>query len=452
MKSLRLRLLALTSLLLTVSFALLGGVIDRSFLAALDEAQRDLLDSQIITLLAVAEPSGERTLELPFDLPEQRLNAPGSGLYGRIRDRDGDSVWQSRSAVGIDFTPVAGLPEAGERRFLTQTTSTGETLLSLTLGVIWEFDDQSSAYFALSVAESRASLDAQLKRFRGQLYLAFAAIALVLLVSVAILLSFLLRPLGRIAQEIQDVEGGQREALSANYPSELTGVARNLNTLLDSEAKRATRYQQTLANLAHSLKTPLAAAQNLLGDKPDGARIREQLARMQSIISYQLSRPAALGGRLMGRGAVDVSPEVAALLSGLDKVYRDKGVSAEFDIANDVRFRGDKGDLVELLGNLLDNAYKWCERHVLVSAENFPVDVDGVARTGLRLIVEDDGPGIAPSLVESALQRGKRLDESMPGTGIGLAVANDIVALYDGTLSIERAQSGGARIVATLPG
>ena len=421
MKSLRLRLLALTSLLLALSFALLGGVIDRSFLAALDEAQRDLLDSQIITMLAVAEPAAGNTLALPPDLPEQRFNNPGSGLYGLIRDRRGDSVWRSQSSVGIDFAPAADLPGAGAREFITQTASTGETLLTLTLGVVWEFDDASTAYFALTVAESRASLDAQMRRFRGQLYLAFAAIALVLLLAMAALLSLLLRPLGRIAQEIADVEAGDRDGLSANYPSELSGVARNLNALLDSEDKRATRYQQTLANLAHSLKTPLAAAQSLLGEVRGGERISEQLQRMQSIVSYQLSRPAALGGRLIGRGAVPVLPEVASLLSGLDKVYGDKRVSAEIDIADEVRFFGDKGDLVELLGNLLDNAYKWCNERVLVSAENLPPGTGANARLGLLLTVDDDGPGIDPQHAGAVLERGSRLDDLAAGMTAVLA-------------------------------
>lgn len=442
MRSLRLRLLAWTSLLLAASFALLGAVIDSGFKAALAQAQRDLLDSQIITLLAVAEPGDGDTLALPFDMPEARLNAPGSGLYASIRDAEGTVLWRSASAVGLDLEPASPLPSAGQRSVTAQRTSTGEQLQTMTLGIVWQFDDTRSRYFAFSVGESGESIEAQLESFRGQLYLAFALIALVLLVAMALLLSWLLRPLGRIAREIRAVEAGEQAGLGADYPSELTGVARNLNRLLESETRRATRYQQTLGNLAHSLKTPLAAAQSLLAerDTPDTA-VADQLDRMDAIVRYQLARPAAAGGRLTGRGAVEVLPELHLLLDGLDKVYRDKGVSAELDVAEGLYFDGDRGDLVEIVGNLLDNAYKWSRRQVLVS----------VRPEAGRLVfsIEDDGPGIDD--VAGALARGIRLDESTPGTGIGLPVAKELVELYEGSLEIGRSDLGGARIRVALP-
>ncbi|MEL6198618.1 MAG: ATP-binding protein [Pseudomonadota bacterium] len=443
MRSLRLRLLAWTSLLLAASFALLGAVIDSGFEAALEQAQRDLLDSQIITLLAVSEPGEGESLALPYDMPEVRLNAPGSGLYASIRDDTGATQWQSASAVGLDIEPATPLPEAGQRLVTVQETSTGERLQAMTLGIVWQFDDTRSRYFALTVAESRASIEAQLKSFRGQLYMAFAAIAVVLLIAMAALLSWLLRPLGQIAREIRAVEAGERGSLSADYPSELTGVARNLNRLVDSETRRTTRYQQTLSNLAHSLKTPLAAAQSLLGERGDNeGSVAEQLTRMQDIVRYQLARPAAAGGQLTGRGAVAILPELHALLDGLDKVYREKGVSAELDVSEGLSFEGDRGDLVEIVGNLLDNAYKWCERRVLLEARG--------EQAVLTIRIEDDGPGIDD--VAGALERGTRLDETTPGTGIGLAVANELVAVYEGELHIDRGPLGGARLTLKLPG
>lgn len=449
MKSLRLRLLALTSLFLVISFAALGGVIDRSFVAALEQAQRDLLDSQIITLLAVAEPEGD-SLVLPPDMPEVRLNSPGSGLYANIRRADGTVLWRSGSALALDVTPPTALPDAGQRVFARQSTAEGEVLQALTLGIFWQFDDDSSAYFALEVAESRASLDAQMRGFRGQLYAAFALISVALLVSVALVLSWLLRPLGLIEREIEHIESGQIEGLSGEYPSELSGVARNLNTLLDSEAKRATRYQQTLANLAHSLKTPLAAAQNLLAGRNDDRELSQQLDRMQDIVRYQLARPAAAGGRMVGRGSVAVFPEIIALLDGLDKVYRGKGVSAEIDSDESLEFYGDKGDLVELLGNLLDNAYKWSQSRVLVTAHALPFTAPQ-RKPGILLRIDDDGPGIPAEQSAAVTERGTRLDEATPGTGIGLAVAADLVGLYGGALSIESSDLGGARVSVTIP-
>lgn len=448
MTSLRLRLLALTSLLLTVSFAVLGAAIDRSFMAALESAQRDLLESQVITLLAVAQSGPEDTLDLPYDMPEPRLNAPVSGLYAKIRLQDGTIFWRSSSSLGVDLTPPLPLPNIGQRVFSEQQTSNDETLTVLSLGVVWQFENDDERYFAFSVAESRKSLDQQMVSFRGQLYLAFFVIALVLLVAMAVLLSLLLRPLGQIESEIEAVESGQREHLSSNYPSELSGVARNLNALLDSEQKRVTRYQQTLANLAHSLKTPLAAARSLLSTD-SASDVQHELDRMQDIVRYQLARPAAAGGRRIGRGAVALVAEVESLLNGLDKVYRAKAVSAEIVVEDGLMFHGDRGDLVEVLGNVLDNAYKWCKRRVLLEAE--AILGDG-KRPGLQIIVSDDGAGIPAEAAERALQRGQRLDESIPGTGIGLSVVNEMLTLYEGQVFVERsADLGGASIRLVFP-
>jgi two-component system sensor histidine kinase PhoQ len=448
--SLRFRLLALTSLLLVVSFGVLIVVLDNAFRAALERAQRDMLDTQVMALLAMAEPAAGDTLAMPAELPELRLANPGSGLYARILDDSGSQIWQSVSALGIDFSPAPLQPESGQSVFRTLTNTAGETLQSLSLGVIWEFPGGGSRYYSFHVAESLASLKDQLNGYRGKLFIAFALIAVLLLLAVASLLGFLLRPLGRIEDEINAVELGEREALSGGYPTELEGVARNLNVLLSSERRRTARYRETLDNLAHSLKTPLAALRSLLGEGAPAERLAPQLARMEDIVRYQLSRPAAAQGRLIGARAFDVAPEAAGLLDGLDKVYRDKRVSAELVIGEGVRFHGDHGDFLELLGNLLDNAYKWCRRRVVVTAENLPADADQ-RHMGLRIVVADDGPGFPDGKAEAALDRGRRLDESTPGSGIGLAVVRDIAALYHGEVTITQSELGGAAITVTLP-
>ncbi|MEM7764242.1 MAG: ATP-binding protein [Pseudomonadota bacterium] len=444
MNSLRLRLLALTSLLMTISFAVLGAAIDRSFSAALEAAHREVLESQALALLAAAQAEADE-LVLPFDMPEAKLNAPDSGLYAKIRREDGSVLWRSGSSIGIDLLPILALPPVGGRIMARQTAATGEELDVLNLGVVWEFDDGSERYYAFSVAESRRALEQQMASFRGQLYLAFVVIAVFLLITVALLLSWLLRPLGQIEDEIEAVESGDRQQLSENYPSELTGVARNLNALLVSEQKRVTRYQQTLANLAHSLKTPLAAAKNLLSSEPSPA-VEKELDRMQDIVRYQLARPAAASGRLVGRGKIRVEPEIIELLDGLDKVYRAKQVSAECAIEPGLDFAGDRGDLIEMVGNLLDNAYKWCDRQVIVSARQRPL-ADDAEWPSIEFVVEDDGPGIPAEAATEALTRGKRLDESTPGSGIGLSVVSELATLYGGTVSIGASDTlGGVSI------
>ena len=153
---------------------------------------------------------------------------------------------------------------------------------------------------------------------------------------------------------------------------------------------------------------------------------------------------------MVGRGSGAVFPEIIALLDGLDKVYRGKGVSAEIDSDESLEFYGDKGDLVELLGNLLDNAYKWSQSRVLVTAHALPFTAPQ-RKPGILLRIDDDGPGIPAEQSAAVTERGTRLDEATPGTGIGLAVAADLVDLYGGALSIESSDLGGARVSVTTP-
>ena len=216
----------------------------------------------------------------------------------------------------------------------------------------------------------------------------------------------------------------------------------------DTERRRLTRYRNTLDDLAHSLKTPLAAMRALLAESredgtpgPEEAFGRE-LDRMDQRVSYQLRRARAGGATGLGVEPVAIEPVVHDLVATLDKVYRDKGVSCELDIAPRAVFRGDAGDLSEILGNLLDNAYKYCRRRVLVTVVAF---ADGVT-----IEVGDDGQGVSEVIAAKLFERGTRADESVPGQGIGLAVVRETVELYQGTLTVGRSALGGAEIRVSL--
>ena len=193
----------------------------------------------------------------------------------------------------------------------------------------------------------------------------------------------LLRPLARIEDEIHAVEQGEREQLSAGYPTELSGVARNLNALVRRERSRGEVYRRTLGDLAHSLKTPLASLQSLLGTNTSDD-ISMQLTRMDELIRYQLAKPATRG-RMIGTKPFAVAPELSKLLASFEKIYHQKSVALQSEIPADLSFRGDKGDFMELAGNLIDNAYKRCRAKVQVA----------LGRDGgeFWLRVEDDGPG-----------------------------------------------------------
>src|SRR5438874_2595549 len=267
--------------------------------------------------------------------------------------------------------------------------------------------------------------------------------------TLAALLHWVLAPVRRMEREIHEVEEGRCETLGAGYPRELSGVATNLNALLLGERKRVTRYRDTLGNLAHSLKTPLAVMRaSLSGGAPAGP-VGAEIDRMSGIIEHQLKRAAASGGALLGQAPVEVAQVASELRGTLLKVYAGKDLSLELAIAPAALFVGDRGDLTELLGNLLDNACKWCRGRVRLTARS---DESAGPRERLSLIVEDDGPGISAEDRARVLERGVRADQNVPGHGLGLAMVHDTVDLYGGQLAIDASPLGGARISLRLPG
>jgi two-component system sensor histidine kinase PhoQ len=451
MHSLSSRLLISVSVLLLFFFGVTIAVLDSAFTEAGEQARRDILDGHLIALLAAAEPDDSSELALPERLREPRFGQIGSGLYGELRNDAGATVWRSKSALGLEI-PMGLQPVIGDNLFARESLADGTPLLTLSLAVEWEFDDDSSRSYVFKVAESLDSFNAQIAGFRGQLFGWFAAVAATMLLAFSFLLRGLMKPLRKIETEIGEIESGDRASLSNQFPTELTGVARNMNLLIDSERARSDRYRVTLDNLAHSLKTPLAAMRALLGDRgKEGFRDRfdEQIDRMDEIVRYQLRKPATQVPDNLVLQSVNVEKEVARLIDGLKKVYRDKGLEFDVKIESGLQFRGDTGDFLELAGNLLDNACKWCEKRVRLS---IVPSVGGKAiASGMVLSVGDDGPGIPQDAAEALLHRGMRLDEATPGHGIGLAVVKDIAQSYGGQLSIQTSKLGGAEITVSIP-
>ena len=452
MGSLSARLLVSVSVLMLLFFGATVVVLDTAFRTAGEQARQDILDGHLMQLLAAANPNAEGALSFPPDLHEERFNTIGSGLYGELRDDANAPVWRSRSALGLDI-PTGDFPTLGTYRFLRESLDDGTPLLTLSMAVQWEFPNGELKPYVFKVAESLDSFNAQVAEFRRQLVGWFAAIALIMLLSISILMRGLLRPLRQIETEIGEIEEGRRASLSEKFPTELTGVARNMNLLIDNERARSDRYRHTLDNLAHSLKTPLAGMRALIKDITAERQLRsrfdEQIDRMDEIVRYQLRKPAASAADNLVLAPVPVAKEVERLVAGLRKVYHDKRPIIESNVAPGMHFRGDTGDFLELAGNLLDNACKWCTGRVKIT-----VTPSGDARTtasGMVLTVDDDGPGIPEEAAEALLQRGTRLDESTPGHGIGLAIVKDIARSYGGNLTIARSALGGAAITVDIP-
>ncbi|MFD1803196.1 two-component system sensor histidine kinase PhoQ [Mixta tenebrionis] len=257
-----------------------------------------------------------------------------------------------------------------------------------------------------------------------------------------------LRPIGVLAAQIRELESSQREALDANPPQELRSLARNLNLLLENERQRYTRYRTTLSDLTHSLKTPLAVLQSTLRSLRGGKNLSieqaepimlEQISRISQQIGYYLHRASMQADHNpLKRELHSVSALLDSLCSALNKVYQRKGVSLSLDISPEITFVGDQNDFMEVMGNVLDNACKYCLEFVEISAQQ--------SDASLQLIVEDDGPGIPESKRELIFLRGQRADTLRPGQGLGLAVARDILEQYAGDIEAGTSPLGGARM------
>ncbi len=452
-RSLSTRLLASVSVLLVVFFGLTIVALDLVFRNISERAILDRLEVQVLALLSVSEESMRGGLEPAPQLAESRYTSPGSGLYGEIRRTDDAATWRSNSMVGtgLDFGPVLA---PGQRRFGILPLANGSEVLALSLGIAWEFPKGGSRNFVYSVAENLDPYYAQLNRLRGQMFGWFTGLMLLLLAALAFVFRRVLSPIRRVAREIEDIELGRLAELGSGYPRELVGVTTNMNALLRSERERLARYRNTLGNLAHSLKTPLAVMRNLLGGEtlrgvPIAKQLDDQVSRMDDIVRYQLKRAAASGGTGLGQAPVDVRETLEALRGALLKVYADRGLDCSLEVEAGCRFIGDQGDLTEIAGNLLDNACKWARRTVKLSAA--PLLRPGARHAGLLLTVEDDGPGIAAEDRARVLERGARLDERVSGQGIGLSVVRELAEVSGGSVSIDASSLGGARVAVQLP-
>ena len=440
-RSLRARVVLWVSVALVVLFAATGVVLDVAFRNSVDQARRELLEAQALGLIALAEydEGGQLTLPPEAISGDPQLEVANSGVYGALFSDDGRAVWQSLSLLGRDF-PIDYLAVAGEERYERLDVPGFPPLEAYLMGVTWE----DGADYTFAIALSLEPYNERQTEFRRILIGWFLGITLTMLIVLSGLLTFVLLPLRRLERQVREVEAGERVELTGRYPSEIVGLADNLNTLIETERRRLTRYRNTLDDLAHSLKTPLAAMRTLLAEQraraedPTQEALDRELQRMDQRVSYQLRRARATGATGLGTEPVAVSPIVEDLKQTLDKVYRDKRVSCSVDVAPGAVFRGDPGDLTEILGNLMDNSYKYCRSQVRVTARS--------TADKLVVTVNDDGRGITADEAATLFQRGMRADESVPGQGIGLAVVRETVELYRGTLDVGRSELGGAEL------
>jgi len=456
--SLQARSLLAAGIALAAFLGFTGFALDEAIYQTLRSALRDRLQSYAYSYIANSDVARSKRW-LPPEVGPGPFDRPGTGLYAGVTgpvDLDGAKAdhWRSPSALGKQL-PFDGTLKKGEERFRGPLETPDGKIYLYSIGVDWEVPNRGGTLdLTIHIAEDAELLEAQRDVFRRSLFVYLGGFSLLLLVLLLATLRWSMRPLRRVVDDLARVERGERERLPADYPHELAGLTANLNEFIDSERKHLQRYRNTLGDLAHSLKTPLAVIRNELESGASGEPMRwtvlEQTGRMDQIVAYQLSR-AKTPGHTTFAAPIPLQPPAEEVVASLEKVYAAKNVLCEFDIDPKARFYGEEGDLLELLGNLLENAFKWARGRVLLSARVQPVK--GARRAGLELIIEDDGPGIPANQVERLLQRGVRGDERVQGHGIGLAIVQDLLKAYRGDLDVSPSTAlGGAKFTLRFGG
>ena len=435
-KSLSIRLLVSAGLVLAAFFALASVVLEQGFRDSAEQALKEKLEVQVYSLLSAAELKNADDLSMPPNLPEPRFATPGSGLYGFIHLAKKNLVWRSPSAIGLDVKPPPEL-NVGTMHFLLAE----HNRYALHYAVIWKNVAGEEREYIFTVTEDAQFVSNQVERFRETLRVWLLALGLVLIFIQLSLLRWGLKPLRVIVKDLEAIEKGRKTHLDGDYATELEGLAGNLNVFINSERAHLERYRNALADLAHSLKTPLSILRGCAESfSVDKGLVKEQILRMDEIVEYQLQRAAAKGEHKT-TGIVDLSAVIKKISASLDKVYIDKNITFDMTMPEQSLIYYEEGDLFEIAGNLMDNASKWCKHTVKVSiALNEP---KGRRNFAVLLQVEDDGPGIPDGKLAEILKRGVRADENIHGHGIGMAVVHELVRLLGGLLEGKKSETLG---------
>lgn len=427
------------SFVLLPLFIFLSGILlSNTFEHSQRNAEKEKLQTQLYLLLSLTEVDNKK-VQLPDVFTEPRYNQQESGLYGFIYSGTGQELWRSPSAALISdnmFQPDKAF-SVGHQFFDERTINDDENLNHFSYDIEWIDDNNNILLLRFIVAKSDDTLKAELTAYQKRLWQWLGLMGLLLIIAQMLIMRWGLQPLKRLSKQLQELQDNKRETLSNDYPKEILPVTENFNGILLHEKQQRERYRNTMADLAHSLKTPLAVIQSQLDNNTFAHSIREQIDRINQIISHQLKRAVIRVKQNTVIGHTDkvkLSTMVDRLIKILNKVYADKAIIFNNLVDESIAFYGDEADLLEVLGNLLDNACKYGTNAVTITGSCQP-QTD--KQTLLSICISDNGPGIPNSLQTTLLKRGARGDTAQAGQGIGLSVAVDIVSSYGGGLEVK---------------
>ncbi|MCP5409841.1 MAG: sensor histidine kinase [Chromatiaceae bacterium] len=449
-RSLRIRLLAGTLVWIVATIAIAGWVLAGLFRQHAAEQFRVGLESQLEQLTAnlTIDQTGKVYLAAPLSDP--RLSRPNSGLYWQIDPLDSTQTVTPPGALRSRslWDYVLQVPDdtvADGEIHQHQVAGPGALPLEMIERMVYPAERPQQPLRLIVAADARL-LTEPVDRFNGLLIWSLGMLGLGLVVAAVVQVVVGLRPLGDLRRALVEVHEGRVQSIEGAFPLEVQPLVSDFNEVLAHNARILNHARTQAGNLAHAVKTPLAILANAAACRdPQLPRlVSEQIALAQDRVDYHLARSRAAAATTVPGANCPVAPLVQSIIHVMERLHADRNLAVTVSDARSAPvFRGERQDLQEMLGNLLDNAWKWAATRIDIS---FQYDADW-----LTVLVDDDGPGLSPERRESVLARGVRADERMPGSGLGLAIVSDLVQLYGGSIVLDASPLGGLRLLLTLP-
>ncbi len=440
--SLNQRIISSALMVLILFVSLTATALNEAFKNSSRNALKNTLTSQLYALLATANVDVielKPNVNMPSDSLEALLGLPNSGLYAQIIDHNNRVLWQSGSFINAS-PPSSQFIASGQKTF-KQIDQADSQFFQLSFGTNWLIAD-TNIPLTFVINQNLSFFNQQLSDYSDTLWLWLGGMALFLIVSQLLILRWGLSPINQVVDELHNIENGSQTKIERHYPQEIDFLSRNINHLLEKEHAQKKRYRNALGDLAHSLKTPLAVLQSSLSSNSKPQVMADQIHQMNKIVEYQLQKAATAGANNLSQ-AIDINLLINRIIDSLKKVYVDKQLSFKFSANKTLNFKADEGDMMEMFGNLLDNACKWAQHTIIISAH--------LSQHKLRISIKDDGQGFPEPLIEQLKIRGERADQKIPGHGIGLSIVINIIDSYDGELHLHNnTPEKGAEVIVIL--
>ena len=449
LNSLQARLIAAAAVWTILGLVIGGFALSGIFRSSVESDFDARLKFDLDGMIAAAEPGPAGQVSLRGRFTDPRFERVYSGWYWQIApESKGEpqisrSLWDHTIKVedtvtrgGVQWSHGAG-PENQHLRIVSQHVE---------FPIADTPSPKDTQSYRFLVAGDSTQVENEVAHFNNTLLWSFAVLGIGLIGGIFIQVRVGLVPLRRLRFALARIRDGKARKLDGNVPAEIAPLAIELNALIEHNAEVVARARTHVSNLAHFLKTPLTVIASEASAQPGplADAVTKQVGTMRRQVDHYLARARAAGAVSAIGNRTEVLPVIDDLARVLKRIHADRGAAISVDCPTGLCFRGERQDLEEMAGNLMDNACKWAKSHVVVSAHR-------LSGTQLEIVVGDDGPGLTPQEISRIGERGERLDESVPGSGLGLAIVRDIARLYGGSLSLGRSPFGGFEARLALP-